>query len=290
MEINLLFSNLTKFAIFPCLAEQKIPATKHGFKDAKFGQDAEDFIRKGYNIGVACEKSGIVVIDVDYHDANSTAMDDIEELEGKLNTKLPHTLTQSTPNGNGKHLIFSSRGIINPRGKIGKYCDVKSNGYIMFTPSVVNGKQYKIIDGIDSDGKFIISTLPQPWLDYINRCTFKNQQSSKSNSYVFKKHKQYKNINININKMFRECAFLQHCVDFADILSEPEWFSMISILAQIEDTDELIHEISMPYPAYSYAETQKKIAYAREFGHSQSCRYISGNYPDICSNCIFNRR
>ena len=60
---------------------------------------------------------------------------------------------------------------------------------------------------------------------------------------------------------------------------------MITILAQIDGADDLIHELSSPYPKYSYAETQAKIEYARDFGYSQTCKYISESYPNACKGC-----
>lgn len=95
--------------------------------------------------------------------------------------------------------------------------------------------------------------------------------------------KVYKNI--DIERIFNNCAFLRHCRDNADILSEPQWHTMITVLAQIEHSDELIHTLSEPYPKYSFEETQRKIENARKFGHPQSCKYISENYSEICNGC-----
>ena len=286
---NLLDKNLKNFAIFPCIGNSKVPATLHGFKDAKFGQNAIDIIHRGYNIGVSCRESGIVVIDMDYHDENSTAKEDIEKLEIDLETKLPLTLTQATPSGNGRHLIFSSKGIINPRGKIGKYCDVKCNGYIMFAPSVINGKQYEIIDGIDCDGNFILAELPLPWVDFLNKKQISQKQESRKKS-TCSNNQVPKLIEADIDKILNSCAFLHHCVVDAAILSEPEWFSMITVLAQIKNSDELIHKLSLPYPGYSFSETKQKIDNARTFGFCHTCNYIAGSYPDICSKCSYNNR
>ncbi len=278
-----LFNNWQHFATFPCKGNSKVPATHSGFKDAQFGQDVTAMLKAGYNAAMACEKSGVVVIDIDYHDEKSTAMEDLKALEVELGAKLPRTLTQSTASGNGKHLIYSSKGITSPKGKIGKYCDIKHNGYIMIAPSAVNGKQYEIIDGIDENGYFILAELPQAWLDYINKDVPSNNEQSHNPANSDKEHKIYRNL--NIGQMFNNCAFLRYCRDNADCLSEPEWHSMITVLAQIEDSDELIHTLSEPYPNYSYDETQKKINYAREFGHPQTCGYLSENYPEICKNC-----
>lgn len=283
MSLEDILWNWSQYATFPCKPNTKQPATRQGFKDAKFGQDVMTFINQGFNVGLACEKSRIVVIDVDYHDENSTAMEDLKQLENELGAKLPLTLMQSTASGNGRHLIYSSKGITNPRGKIGKFCDLKFRGYIMIAPSMINGKQYQIIDGINENGNFIIAELPQVWLDYINKDSSNKQIKAQKLHSTSTEKRLYENI--NIERMFKNCAFLRYCRDNADCLSEPAWHTMVTILAQIENSDELIHSLSEPYQNYSFEETQKKIENARKFGHSQSCKYISDNYPEICENC-----
>ena len=290
MTNEAVLQNCSHFATFLCKPNSKKPATMQGFKDAKFGQNLMSFIRQGYNVGLALSMSGLIAFDLDHHDDNATPEADLESLEAELNSKLPRTLTQSTASGNGKHLIFSAKGVTTPRGKIGKFCDVKYNGYIMIAPSVVNGKQYQIIDGIDENGDFIIAELPQAWLNYLNKNTNSIAKQAQKTDIGTSERKIYKNI--NIERLFNNCAFLRYCRDDAEILSEPEWFSMVSILAQIEDSDELIHQLSEPYPKYSYEETQRKIDNARNFGHPQSCKYILANYPEICGNCnyIKNRK
>ena len=70
MSLEDILWNWSQYATFPCKPNTKQPATRQGFKDAKFGQDVMTFINQGYNVGLACEKSGIVVVDVDYHDEN----------------------------------------------------------------------------------------------------------------------------------------------------------------------------------------------------------------------------
>lgn len=282
MQDQVLLWNWMHFATFPCKPNTKIPATRQGYKDAKTGQDVTALVNQGYNVGLALSMSGLIALDLDYHDENSTADEDLKQLEEKLG-KLPKTLTQSTATGKGKHFIFSAKGITRPIGHIGKFIDVKYNGYLMITPSVINGRQYQIIDGIDEYGKFIIAELSDAWLDYINKDTNSNQKQAQKSDFTSLEHKVYKNV--DIERIFNNCAFLRYCRDNADTLTEPEWFSMVSILAQIENSDELIHTLSEPYPKYSFEETQRKIENARKFGHPQSCKYISENYPEICKNC-----
>lgn len=285
MQNTNILGKWSSFATFPCKLNSKIPATRNGFKDAQFGQDVAAMVNQGYNVAIACEKSGVIVIDVDYHNEKSTAMEDLKDLELKLGVELPYTLTQATASGNGRHLIYSAKGINNPRGKIGQFCDIKYRGYVMIAPSSIAGRQYQIIDGVDDNGNFIISELPQAWVDYINKDVPTLPTSTQTSEVKEVVPKIYKHI--DVEKMFSGCNFLAYCRDNADTLSEPEWFSMVSVLAQIENSDDLIHTLSEPYPKYTFDETQKKIDNARKFGHSQSCAYISENYSEICKDCNY---
>lgn len=273
--------NWKNFATLVCVGNSKIPATKNGFKDAQFGQDVQQIVDCGYNVGLACAMSNLIVIDCDIDETKGyNGVQVLTEKEKELG-KLPKTLTQKTPRG-GRHFIFSARKIHNPIGKIGNSIDIKFQGYVLIAPSSINGKSYKIIDGIDENGNFIIADLPDNWITFLNKSD--ETETAKKVNFKTIPHKIYNDI--NIEKMFNNCEFLRYCRDNADKLSEPEWFSMISILAQIENSDELIHKLSEPYHKYNYAETQKKIENARKFGHSQSCKYLSENHSDICKNCI----
>ncbi len=279
---NLLFPKWQNLATFPCRMNSKIPTSPNGFKDARFGQDVVAMAQQGFNVGLALSMSNLIALDCDVDETKGyNGIETLKQLETKLG-KLPKTLTQKTPRG-GRHFIFSSKGIASPIGKIGKDIDVKYRGYIMIAPSAINGRQYEIIDGIDENGDFIVVDLPLAWLNYLNKDTQPTSKQAQNVTFTPQKHKIYRNI--DVEKMFNRCTFLQYCKDNADRLTEPEWHSMITVLAQIENSDELIHKLSEPYPKYNYAETQKKIENARQFGHSQSCAYLSANYPAMCKNC-----
>ena len=275
----LLSENWKQFRTFPCKPNAKMPATAHGYKDAQIGQDVESMVAQGYNVGLDCAGSGLIVLDLDFHKEDSNPTKEIEELESKLG-KLSTTLTQKTASDKGRHLLFEAKGITNPKGKLSPNIDIKYNGYILIAPSKINGNQYEIIDGVDENGNFIIAELPQAWLDYINKDIQPKAQENKKTSKI--KHKYSE---IDIEKMFGDCNFLYYCRENADVLEEPMWHSMVTILAQIEDSDDLIHELSAPYPKYSYAETQKKIEYARQFGYPHTCKHLSTTYPYACKSC-----
>lgn len=69
-----------------------------------------------------------------------------------------------------------------------------------------------------------------------------------------------------VDIVMRSCLFLKHCKDDAAALSEPEWYAMISNLAQFDGGAKAIHDFSKPYPGYSESATQSKINHFLESG------------------------
>jgi len=70
------------------------------------------------------------------------------------------------------------------------------------------------------------------------------------------------------------CVFVQACMDHAAELSEPQWLAMISNVARCSDGPDMCHELSKPYPGYSFEETEAKIAHALNDLSPQTCSYI----------------
>ncbi|MCD2492960.1 DUF3987 domain-containing protein [Lacrimispora sp. NSJ-141] len=64
------------------------------------------------------------------------------------------------------------------------------------------------------------------------------------------------------DELISKCRLLQYCQENADTLSEPLWQAMISNVALTADGQEKVHELSSPYPKYTYAETEKKFRLA----------------------------
>ena len=127
------------WAVFPLKVGEKVPATKHGVKDAttEKSQIVAWWSKAEWNIGVACgEPSGIFVLDVDGEEG-------MNSLVG-LGHGFPTTLAQTTPSG-GVHFVFRhAAGLGNSAGKIGPKLDTRGDGgYIVVAPSQVAGKPYR---------------------------------------------------------------------------------------------------------------------------------------------------
>lgn len=128
----------------------------HGFKDATddLEQIAEwSVLYPDANIGLACEASGLVVLDVDLdlHDPEQAA----RWQRFREDHQIPTTLTQHTAGG-GRHYIFRAELGVRYPGSLsdadGKIADIKHKGYILLAPSVAqSGRReapgtYEIID------------------------------------------------------------------------------------------------------------------------------------------------
>ena len=83
-------------------------------------------------------------------------------------------------------------------------------------------------------------------------------------------------------ELIDKCPFLQHCRDDAANLSEPMWYAAITNLAMTADGHNVVHEISRPYPKYSYRETQAKYRHAAEEDKPVTCDHIKNV---LCFDC-----
>lgn len=271
--------NCSDFALFPCKSNEKIPATSHGYYDAKVNFDIKKHRAQGYNIALACAKSNLIVLDCDVDEAKGyNGLETLQQLEAQLGI-LPKTLTQSTPRG-GRHYIFSANGICNPIGKMGSDIDVKYNGYILIEPSSIDGKPYKFIDGINEDGDVTISELPQRWIDYINK------PNSNKKGNLTKRNLAKTVIDGNFKKMYDNCAFIKHCVDCATTLDEPSWHLFACVLTSLSNGEEIFDYYSQPYPDYDPILTKKKFQNAKKY--YATCKNISRNFGG-CNSCEYRK-
>lgn len=154
-----------RWPVFPVRANEKDPATRHGFKDATCDLDrilAWWDAQPDYNIGIATgEPSGLVVIDVDSYDA----LPDLTERLGPL----PPTLAAWTPRG-GVHALYRHPGIRvkSTAGKLAPGIDVRADGgYIVAVGSATTDGRYEWRDD-PYPGPPDLPDLPDAWIDAMN--------------------------------------------------------------------------------------------------------------------------
>jgi hypothetical protein len=132
--------------LFPIIPETKRPAIKDNLNKAtddmaQLIEWAERF--PGCNWAVACARSGLVAVDVDFKHGGVEAWDAMLESHGMNDEVLPDTL-QATSGSGARHYLFKAKEGVKYRGKIKDGIDIKFNGYVVVFPSIHpdTGKRY----------------------------------------------------------------------------------------------------------------------------------------------------
>ena len=132
--------------VFPCLPGQKIPATRHGFRDATTDeQQITDWFGRsaGWNLAIATGAPGPDVLDVDQHGPAGNGYAAFTRLRraGLADGAAAYV---RTPSG-GMHAYFTGSDQHNGRLP-SHHLDFRSaGGYILAPPSQVDGQPYQLI-------------------------------------------------------------------------------------------------------------------------------------------------
>ena len=132
--------------VFPCLPGQKIPATRHGYRDATTDeQQIKDWFGRGFgwNLAIATGAPGPDVLDIDQHGPAGNGYAAFNKLRraGLVDGAAAYV---RTPAG-GMHAYFT--GTDQHNGRLpSHHLDFRSHGgYIVAPPSQVDGKPYHVI-------------------------------------------------------------------------------------------------------------------------------------------------
>lgn len=139
------------FYVFPC--DGKTPAINRGYLNAK--RDSRVIahwwkkLNPDFNIAIACEQSGLLVVDLDKDDEKGKdGFHELQLWEREHGVKLPETATVITGRG-GLHLYyrFNYDGTDDdPKNRSGVLdgVDIRANGYVIAPPSLhPNGNYYE---------------------------------------------------------------------------------------------------------------------------------------------------
>ncbi len=94
----------------------------------------------------------------------------------------------------------------------------------------------------------------------------------------------------DFERIAENCRFVAHCRDHAQILAEPDWYILLTLVARCRDGRRLAHRLSAPYPRYSFAETEAKITRALTCTGPYLCRTIERINGKYCKACIYRGR
>jgi hypothetical protein len=132
--------------VFPCLPGRKIPATRHGFRDATTDeQQIKDWFGRGrdWNLAIATGTPGPDVLDIDQHGPAGNGYAAFNRLRRARLVDGAAAYVR-TPAG-GMHAYFT--GTDQHNGRLpGHHLDFRSTGgYIVAPPSQVDSRPYHVI-------------------------------------------------------------------------------------------------------------------------------------------------
>ena len=150
-----------KLKIFPVTPNSKTPIIENWQNECSY-----DYFQVLYwynncpncNWGLPCTPNDLFVLDLDTHDADKNGITSYAKISNLLFSpdewENLYYMIQTTPSG-GKHLIFKSNDVLknvsNGANVFEKYpgIDIRTDGYILVEPSVINGNHYKIQDYVE---------------------------------------------------------------------------------------------------------------------------------------------
>jgi hypothetical protein len=278
-----------EYYVFPVEANGKRPLTKNGFSDATIDPKIiEAWWRRSpkANVGIACKKSQLLVIDIDRHPGKPDGTKSYKGLNGyEPVLAAPRAVT----GGGGVHIIFRSPGI-GVKSILAPGVDVKSDGYIVVPPSFhASGNDYRWEPGRSL--LEVAPVLPPNWLmSHLLKESATNPGQSFDDALDVTSEAPSTYPNSGASQLIANCKFMQHVATDGASLSEPEWYSGIGVLAYTQEAPRIVHECSSAYPGYSETETDKKLQHWLKDGKGPStCRSIQEKCgPDYCKDCPWN--
>lgn len=139
--------------VFPLRPRRKEPAVRDWERRATADPDV---IRRTWevapwNVGVACGRAGLVVVDLDTGPGGDHGRRRLAQLAAEAGTVIPaDTFTVRTPGG--EHLYFgvSTDAYRNTAGRLGPKIDTRATGgYVVGAGSVVGGKRYRVVADLE---------------------------------------------------------------------------------------------------------------------------------------------
>jgi hypothetical protein len=148
--------------VFPCRPGEKIPATRHGYRDATTDEQqiTSWFSRdRDWNLAIATGAPGPDVLDIDEHGPAGNGFDALARLHDAGLLAGASTWVR-TPSG-GLHAYFA--GSDQRNGHLpGCYLDFRSSGgYVLAPPSQIGGRPYQLLRESSGRGGLNWDTVTQ---------------------------------------------------------------------------------------------------------------------------------
>jgi len=160
-----------------------------------------------------------------------------------------------------------------------------SAGHTLRLPMTKNIKTKKEGYSADFEGECVLHTRVLNLIPELTIMTLAGIDEGREDEYINIKTKAEGGNYIIDQKGVMDCNFLQHCIENAATIKEPEWREMLGIVARLDNGRELCHQFSEGHPDYSYDDTESKIDSRVASAGPGLCKTIETRIGFDCSQC-----
>lgn len=268
------------FYVFP-VNPNKVPYK--GFAWSKLATNNPEEIKQLWQIypngrpAFYCKNSNILVLDTDDKPEKGKAgFKLLSELVYQYGP-LPKTVLVYTQS-NGTHMYYKLPKDRTFKRKLGNCIDIQTNHYCLCGGVYTEKGSYRFAKGYTFEDIPEIPELPSSWIEYLS----KPCKQISVRKYQDERYSIPKLIDGDFKTMYENCTFCKYCVDYADSLSENDWFKFAIILSRLINGYALFDQFSRPYPNYDFQKTKEKFDNAKKY--SISCSSISVDFEG-CKYC-----
>lgn len=222
------------------------------------------------NIGIATGAgSGVVLLDVDPRHNGDETLAELERIHGRL----PATVETLT-GGGGRHLLFRHPGFsIKNKQTWSGYpgLDVRGDGGLFIAPGSLHrsGNRYEW-EASSHPAEQEVAELPDWLRDLIAGPTASGTAApwAPSSSDLPP---------APAGPVLEGCGWLRHCIHDQASLGYGPWFAMLTLVARMENGEQLAHQWSREHPKYTIENTNDALRAARQGASARSCADIRAN-------------
>lgn len=183
---------------------------------------------RGCNWGIPATQNGLFILDLDVHDKNKNGILNYNKIFESIYTENEiddiDVCLQRTPSG-GEHLIFLTddnlKNVSNGSNVFENYpgIDIRTDGYIVAEPSIIDGKKYKFIT--------IDGCSPRPMPDKLKKFVLENANLKTSSHKTPYKKPTNVEVGDRDNQLFSYInnIYYKTRLDYDEIYALATWFN-----------------------------------------------------------------
>lgn len=162
--------------------------------------------------------------------------------------------------------------------------DILTDGYVVVPPSIhPNGPAY-----VWHKDRSLLDCEPADCPEWLLTAMAKDEDEIELSDIDQALPKKYPASSGEV--IIQRCSFMRHCAEDAAILSEPDWYHSLGVLAFTVEAPDIVHKYSGEHPDYKFRDTEAKMQHWKRDGKAPpTCQTIQDKSGDeYCRACPYN--